>query len=183
VWRAYTVQGTQTDKHLPPSTCTGQFFQKIRHSGFGVFIDIWSPMVSTVQKPETLQTGSQDDQSYAPLRCFFKSTFLFQNGVRSRAGGLRHVSGGAAPAPRAAQRAQLCPLHRNGAGDGLHLFGRTSSTRRHVTQNRTPYVRLIIIYLNKPMLFSSNQKVDNVVKARATDQGFLRLKKELFMTS
>jgi hypothetical protein len=52
-----------------------------------------------------------------------------------------------------------------------------------VTQNRTPYVRLIIIYLNKPMLFSSNQKVDNVVKARATDKGCLRLKKKLFMTS
>ncbi len=29
--------GSQTDKHLPPST-----FQKSRHLGFGVFIDIWS---------------------------------------------------------------------------------------------------------------------------------------------
>jgi hypothetical protein len=31
-----------SDKHLPPSTFTSQFFKKSRHLGFGVFIDNWS---------------------------------------------------------------------------------------------------------------------------------------------
>ncbi len=33
-------RGHQTDKHLPPSTFTGQFIIKA-DIGFGVFIDIW----------------------------------------------------------------------------------------------------------------------------------------------
>ncbi len=37
-------RGPQTDKHLPSSTFAGQFFKKIRHLGFGVFVDIWSMM-------------------------------------------------------------------------------------------------------------------------------------------
>jgi hypothetical protein len=41
--RAYSGgEGPQIDKHLPPSTFTGQFFKKSRHLGLGVFIDIWS---------------------------------------------------------------------------------------------------------------------------------------------
>ncbi len=40
-------RGPQINKHLPPSTITGQFFKKSRHLGFDVFIDIWS-MVSPV---------------------------------------------------------------------------------------------------------------------------------------
>ncbi len=32
----------QTDKHMAPSTFTGQFFKKSRHLGFGVSIDILS---------------------------------------------------------------------------------------------------------------------------------------------
>ncbi len=39
-------RGPQTDKHLQPSTFTSQFFKKSRHLGFGVFIDIWSMMLS-----------------------------------------------------------------------------------------------------------------------------------------
>jgi hypothetical protein len=35
-------RGPHTDKHLPPSTFTGQFFKKRRHSGFGIFVDILS---------------------------------------------------------------------------------------------------------------------------------------------
>ncbi len=37
----------QTDKHLPPSTFTGQFWRKAAF-GFGVFIDIWSKRYSLV---------------------------------------------------------------------------------------------------------------------------------------
>jgi hypothetical protein len=34
-------RGPRTDKHLPPSTFSGQFLRNA-HIGFGVFIDIWS---------------------------------------------------------------------------------------------------------------------------------------------
>ncbi len=44
--KTYEGRGPQTDKHLPPSTFIWLIFNKCRHLGFGVFIDIWS-MVCT----------------------------------------------------------------------------------------------------------------------------------------
>ncbi len=37
-----------TDKHLPPSTFTGQFLRKAPTLGFGVYIDIWSMVINTL---------------------------------------------------------------------------------------------------------------------------------------
>jgi len=34
--------GAQTDKHMPPSTFTGQFLRKADNLRFGIFTDIWS---------------------------------------------------------------------------------------------------------------------------------------------